>query len=345
MLNAIKAASRWLIDGLCEAVAAGLVRLDRRPTYRIDLAGGNVVIDAHGVPLGRLAGSDAALRFEPPELAKQLAGAAIDVELPTAWIWRRSLQPIGIDSIAYLDAFVSHHIERISPWRSADVYYQVTNRPIMDDPTRLAVEVDIVPKQVVDHMVAALKPLAARLHLVACRSDDREALTIPVGARDDSQRKSIRRLVVTTLALVCIAMAGWFASVQWRMADLDLELAELDRQIATRKAALAANRGESALGAAEALHAQRAARPYTVELVDALSRILPDHAYLVDLRFEKDLIRISGISGRTSELVPALERSGRFADVKFTAATTRLDDGRLDRFHLEMRAAANRPSP
>ncbi|WP_371425233.1 PilN domain-containing protein [Tardiphaga sp.] len=339
MLKAVKASLRWLVDGLSEAVTAGVVRFDRRPAFQIDLAADNTVFDAHHRPLGRLVAGDAALRFEPPSLAAQLAGSSIDIELPTAWVWRRHLQPIGIDNVAYLDAFVSHHIERISPWRATDVYHQIISRPMLDDSKRVAVEVGIVPRSAVDRIVAMLAPLAARLQLVSRRADDREALIIPVAGKDNTQRNSIRRMVVMALVLVAVAIAGWFASVQWGMADIDAELVELDQQMIARKAQLAAGRGSSGQTAAETLRIQRASRPYVVELVDAMSQILPDHAYLVDLRFEKDLIRVSGISARSFELVPALERSGRFTDVKYTAATTRLEDGRTDRFHLEMRAA------
>lgn len=341
MLKPVRAALSWMIDGLSEAIAACIACFDRRPVYRIDPGADHAVFNAQGHQLGRLVKADAAPQFEPPDLGTRLANSIIDIKLPAAWVWRRNLQPIGIDSIAYLDAFVAHHVERISPWRASDVYHQTTSRPIANDPKRLAIEVGIVPRSIVEHLVAKLTPLSARLRLVADGHDDRAPLVFPVGAKgDDTRQQSIRRMVVTAIVMIALAMAGWIASTQWRIADIDTELSELDRQIAARKAQLAVGREGAEQSAAATLRAARASQPYVVELVDALSQIMPDHAYLVDMRFEKGLIRVSGNSARSFELVPALERSGRFSDVKFTAATTRLDDGRTDRFHLEMRAGA-----
>lgn len=340
MLKRIRAALSWLIDGLSEAVATGASCFDRRPTYRIDPGTDHAVFDALGHRLGRLVKADDALEFEPPDLATRLADSIIDVELPASWVWRRDLQPIGIESIAYLDAFVQHHVERISPWRARDVYHQISSRPIANDPQRLAIEVGIVPKSIVEGMIATLAPLSARLRLISRERDGQAPLVFPVGATTATGHAATRRMVVMALVLLILTMSGWIAGTQWSMADIDAELAELDQQISTRKARLTAGRSGSEQGAAERLKAARASRPYIVELVDALSRILPDHAYLIDLRFEKGLIRVSGNSARSFELVPALERSGRFTDVRFTAATTRLDDGRTDRFHLEMRAGA-----
>ena len=344
MLNANKIgnAGRWFIDGLAEAATAGVDRLARRRTFRIEVGNGHRIVDGAGVPLGCLSGPDDALRLDPPGIAAMLADNAVDVTLPQRWIWRRDLPPVGADSLPFLDAFVLHQIERISPWRASDVYYSITREPVAADPGRFAVAVGIVPKQMVDPVVSALATHCRQLRLVAHGADGVLDLVVPIGSEQHRQQR-FRRPVMAMLVVVGVVIAGWLALTQWQLEGAQSELADLDRQITARRVALAAQHGGNTANGAEALLARRASRPYLVELVEALSQALPDHAYLIDLRFEKDLIRISGISGRTAELVPALERSGRFADVKFSAATTRLEDGTADRFHLEMRAA-NAPS-
>ena len=82
----------------------------------------------------------------------------------------------------------------------------------------------------------------------------------------------------------------------------------------------------------------RDARPSAVAIVDALAWAVPDSAHLTALSIDKDRVSISGLSTDPSALVPALETSGRFADVASSAATTRTETGDADRFSLSMRA-------
>uniref|UniRef100_Q07N81 Fimbrial assembly family protein n=1 Tax=Rhodopseudomonas palustris (strain BisA53) TaxID=316055 RepID=Q07N81_RHOP5 len=340
MLKFVTDAVRWLIDALTDAMLALVDHYAKRPTFRIAIADSNAVLDALGNPIGRLIGAVEPLQWQPQDLPARLAGASIDIELPRSWTWRRSLPPIASENVAYLNTFVSHQIERISPWRFCDVYYRVISRPIANDPAKLAVEVGIVPKQYVDAVLGAVRPLGGRVELVTSPEPDRETLRISVGAQADRLRRHLRRATEIALAVSVLLLAGWSGAIQWRMAELQTALVDLDRTIADRKAAIAASRSATDSGGAALLRTKRAARPYVVELLDALSAALPDHAFLIDFRFEKDEIRISGISTRAPELVATLERSGRFADVKFISATTRLDDGRADHFQLQMRADA-----
>ncbi|HEY0330281.1 MAG TPA: PilN domain-containing protein [Rhodopseudomonas sp.] len=345
MLNAAKAKTAWwwFIDGLAESTVSILDRLTRRRNFRVDASGDRRIVDGSGVSLGRLIGTDTTLHLQPPEIAAALADSAVDVELPPRWLWRRTLPPVAADSLPYLDAFVLHQIERISPWRQPDVYYSVARTPVENDPSRFAIEVGIVPKKLVDATVGVLAPLCGRLRLVARGAGDIDEVVIAIGSTQTTRQRRIRRPIVAAVAGIGIVVAGWIALTAWQLDGVGAELADLDRQITAGKAALAAQRGGAATGFGEALLVKRVSQPYVVELVDALSQALPDHAHLLVLRFEKDLIRISGISQRTAELIPALERSNRFADVKFSAATTRLEDGNGDRFHLEMRPIATAP--
>ncbi|MCK9917164.1 PilN domain-containing protein [Microbacteriaceae bacterium K1510] len=342
-MSAIDRAWQWFVDGLAEAVAASLDRFVRPPSYRIAVGDENIVQDSAGCTLGRLAVAGESLQFEPQELAARLNHATVDIDLPAQWLWRRSLQPVGVQSAPYLDAFVQHHIERISPWRMGDVYYKIITCPLPDDPSRLAVDVAVVAKRFVAGTTSALERLGiAQVRLVA-RGED-ETIVIPIGAPENERRNRLRKYVKAGLAIVVLAITSWIAITGWQADAIEEEIAGLNRQISTRKAALnAAKRAGQESDAAAKLHALRAAQAPTVEVIDLLSVTLPDHAYLTMLEIEKSRLRISGISNRSSELVPALEGSRRFTDVRFSAATTRVESGSADRFHLEMQVGAPPP--
>lgn len=118
----------------------------------------------------------------------------------------------------------------------------------------------------------------------------------------------------------------------------EAEIGDLDHQIAVRKKILfgTAN-GSPDTDPVKRIHLLRHSHLRTVNILEELSASLPDNAYLTDFSLEGDKLRISGLATDSSDLPPALERSQYFADVTFTAATTREENGHRDRFHLEMR--------
>jgi general secretion pathway protein L len=352
MFTTLMAFWRGLADGLSDVVIAGVDRVAGPRRYRIVLADGrSAVHDAAGTELGQLVGTDSAARFDPPDLTLRLAGSVLDVEIPLLWIFRRSLNPIPAESAAYLDAFARHQIERMTPWRSVDVYYDAATAPMPGVPSRLMVELRAVPRRAIEPLVAMLTGLQpARLRLVSHGTSRTEVFVIPICDRADIRRRRMRRVMGALLLAAAFLVASGVGWLCWQVALLDSEITDLDHQIEDRNAflAAAAERGQSEANGAEDLRALRASRPRAVELLDALSAALPDRAYLTDFTIQKDHLRISGVSDQISGLVPSLEQSHRFSDVAFFAATTLLEAGGADRFHLDMRVpglpAGERPA-
>lgn len=348
MLGPLKSFWRWFVDGLTETLVAAQERLNPRPIFRVVLDEHDACIRAEsGAALGALVGAGPDAPLDPPELAARLEGAAIDVEIPSAWALRRALNPIAAQSAPFAEAFARHQIERITPWRSSDAYFRVTTKPLPGDPTRLSVEVDVVARRMVDAALGALARLRpSRLRLLTRRAEDQEPITIPTHSLAAPREQQRRALVQTVLIAVPLVFVAWFIFTFVRIGALSDEAADLDRRIEARRAALFSASGGEGSGAdpAEELRVRRSAHPRVVETMEALSAALPEHAYLTDFTLENDKLRISGVAGKASDLVPSLEQSHRFADVTFNAATTREDNGATDRFHLEMRIVGAEPA-
>ncbi|MCZ6625075.1 MAG: PilN domain-containing protein [Deltaproteobacteria bacterium] len=65
-----------------------------------------------------------------------------------------------------------------------------------------------------------------------------------------------------------------------------------------------------------------------LRILDELSRIVPKSAYLSNLRYREGQIELRGSAENTSNLVPILERSPLFKNVRFNAPSTRRRDER-----------------
>lgn len=341
MLNTLRRSWSWFVEGLVEALLWTLDRARRAAPVRIVLGDGEVAVtDAGGARLGRLAGGDGAGPFEPPDLAHRLTGATVDIVVPEAWMQRRDLDPVALASRPFLDAFVRHQIERITPWRVGDAHYRILDRPLPEDATRLAVAVAVVPKRLVAPVLAALDPLHLRALRLRTAGDPAGASAIPLGAGRPKLVASLRTGVLRGLAATALLLCGVVGYLQWQAGLVRDDIDDQDRVLAERKAVLARARrvGDPGGEAAAKLRALRDGRSPAVAVIDALAAALPDTAHLTALSIDGDHVTVAGVSTQPSGLVPALETSGAFAEVAFGSATTPAEGGAGDRFSLEMKA-------
>ena len=70
--------------------------------------------------------------------------------------------------------------------------------------------------------------------------------------------------------------------------------------------------------------------------IEELSRILPDHTYVTELRIEGNKLRLVGITRDAPSLIGLIEQSARFSRATFFAPTTRLPSDQGERFHIEV---------
>ena len=93
----------------------------------------------------------------------------------------------------------------------------------------------------------------------------------------------------------------------------------------------------AALDPAERAWSQKKTSPSGVLLLETLSQVLPDNAYVTELTLQKTTIRIVGLTSDAPALIAPIEQNGAFAEVHFFAPTTRGPDGRSFWFHIEAR--------
>jgi general secretion pathway protein L len=295
------------------------------------------------VPIAEISAAAAAAPVMLPEPVRVgLKGADIAIDLPPDWVFRRTLDPVPAKTAAFLDVFVRHHIERVTPWRVADTWYTMVSAPLPTDPAKISVQILVVARSLLATVVPPI--LAAephRLRLKVSRTSDHPPaeIDIPLASGNAARATRLRRIVGATVAAVVIALVVGFGGASWYQSELDSQLDDLDRDIADREAFLASARARLArpAGALSAPERVRAESAPVVDLIETLSAVLPDQVYLSDLSFETGHIRITGIARDIAGLIPLIERSGRFAEVAFFAPTTRLPNQAGDRFFIEMR--------
>jgi general secretion pathway protein L len=144
-----------------------------------------------------------------------------------------------------------------------------------------------------------------------------------------------RWLLTAVLSLLlAVALVAWGVSVVARDAmlrkGLQNQLSELEPQVERIKkfeAEASAVRERITTIAGER-------NRHAVDYLHEVTTILPDDAYLSTFRLRNEQIQLDGFARAASELIPKLEESERFKNVKFASPTTKAQE--RDRFSITM---------
>lgn len=207
---------------------------------------------------------------------------------------------------------VAFEIDRQTPFSAGAVAFDVRLLSRRDREGRIDAEMVVVPRQRLDPLRASLEPLAPRLSGIDVADADGVPLGVnllpPAERRHDDPWRPWN-LGLATLMVLLVAATLWQLLDNRRAAADALEQriaadAEASRQAAARRQAL------QALVAGQAfLDQARAAHPTTVEIMEELSRRLPDDTYLEKLAIDGERIMLVGLSDEAPALVERLQDS------------------------------------
>ncbi len=290
---------------------------------------------------------------------KRFPGALVVLRLPYEECLLRTVSPPS-SARARLTDILGLDIERVTPFRRDQVYFDhmIANRPPADG--RLQVEQVIVEKARVDPLLGALRGWGIGVERVECWNRAGTApLPVNLLARAPVKRSGAG-LLTAVLALLAVVLG---ASVVWLDFDrYDRALGEIDTQLQLARkdlATLRKTRDVQATAQAQAsqLMARKQQRRPTVTVIDDLARSLPDDSWLTSLHIEGQTVDLFGFSKSTTALVQTLQADAMHApgrgEVRLTAPIT-FDTGRkAEQFSLRQslaagapdRAAAHTPAP
>jgi general secretion pathway protein L len=243
-----------------------------------------------------------------------------------------------------LFGIVRNQIERLAAWRVGQAAYGYDTK-VSADQTSLDVRVLIASRIQLEQACSRLAQLGLRVDSVVARERAADSLA-PVALWSrlaDTPDKIVARMrlivggVVAATLCATIIISAWAllsaARADGETEDVAARIAALQRQV---QDALS-QKSIAALPPAERVSVVKESSPVAVVVIEALSRALPDGAYLTELSLDGPTLRIVGLADDTPSLIAPLERSGHLKDVHFSAPTTRSGEGGHFVFHIEAR--------
>jgi general secretion pathway protein L len=301
---------------------------------------------------GALAGESA--RSDDP-LAPVLATGLEDLPrwllLPAASGLRRRM---GLPAAAAerLRDVVGFEIDRQTPFAADAVAFDARVLGRRESDGQLDVELVAVPRQVLDPQLAALGPLAAGLAGIDVAAADGTALGVnllpPSQRRRQRDPATVWNVALVLLAVVAVTALLWQLLDNRRAAAATLEQAIAAQADAGRRAAAQRQQLTRLVEGQAFLDRKRAQRPPTVEVIDELTRRLPDHTYLEKLSITDDQLMLIGLSSKAAGLISQLQGARQWRSPALAGALQPDPDSGRDRFtltaNLAVTAAANQPA-
>jgi general secretion pathway protein L len=226
-----------------------------------------------------------------------------------------------------------------TPFEASEVYYDFTI--VGRDSARQKLTVDMVyaPRDAVETLVEGATSLGLKTDIVTCRRRDNNNLQ-PVNLLPQEMRRA-RRIDVRSINLVLTALLAVLlvAAITIPLVQKNRAIEAMEAQVQT--AAAAAREGsqlrqnlEKMADASRFLVEKKATAVMAVELIDEVSRILPDHTWITRLNLSETELQLQGQSSSSASLIAAIESSPHFENVRFPSPVVQIQGTNNDRFHI-----------
>ena len=287
----------------------------------------------------------------PGEVTRAARRCLVVFELPADMVVVRRIA-VPAQAREFLPGIVRNQLDRLSPWHADQVVHgfdaneNEQDAAALDVHVLIALRADIARARdelaaiglAVDRIVARQPPPPSPQ---SQRRQGRVGAPVTLWSRlvdvsPEQHAHACRRVGAGIAAAVAVSLglSLWAitsaASLGGESEEVAARVKALQRQIQGPASIASLNPSARAWYAKEI-------SPTAAIVLEALSRALPDGAYLTELRLENANLRMIGLANDAPSLIAPLEHSGHLNDVHFFAPTTRGPDGTLFRFNIEAR--------
>jgi general secretion pathway protein L len=279
----------------------------------------------------------------PDEISREHGGLVV-LEIPSENVVVRRIA-VPVQAREFVSGIVRNQIDRLSPWHSDQAVYGFETGIDAEDSTTLDVRVLIASRAVIDaarEQIATIGLSVDRVVAPCGNTGGAKAIALWSRLSDVSpeHRAGIHRNIgigIATTIAACIAITVWAvisaSLIRGGGEDVAAQIDAFRRQLQSPRTLQSA----ALLPPNEREWYDKETSPSAVLVVEALSRALPDTAYLTEFSLQNTTLRIVGLTSDAPPLIASLEHSGSLTGVHFFAPTTREPNGNQVRFHIEGR--------
>ncbi len=280
----------------------------------------------------------------PRSLALLKKAKGLDVVIPRdqAFVLTKEF-PVAAG--ANLKSVVGLQIDRLSPLKSDQIYFDVEVEPPKPRAEKVATQIGLVRKSDIDDAVKRIAAWGVSPKRIALAANDQVQQTSFNFLPREEGEEGLTTFQLNVLLVVLIIVASMFT---W-----DVVTDRWQRDISAWQNAVSQAKAEAQVAAdiqseLDALETQRMnliqkkIAPSPLAVMTELSRVVPSTAWIQEMQMEKHAIRIIGFAENASLLPAILEESPLFAKAQFKAPVRKQPHQKGERFDLSLTLAGDK---
>jgi general secretion pathway protein L len=276
------------------------------------------------------------------DMAASRKGGSIGLRLPFSQCFERRVE-LPKAAPGDLRRMLDFDLERATPFRLGDVYTARMPTGEAGAKGRQRLRQLVVKREAVDPLIADVKAAGLVPAFVDCwQTTPASGLPVNFLEADARPRSGLGRHITAprALAALVLLLAGLAGMLSLSRHEAALEQIRAETaKLRTRAAGVRDTMEKSAAAVADLARLQRMklGQVPAVEVLEELSRLLPDTVWLTDLRIEGDVIDVTGLAKSGAALPPLFVGSALFSDAALTAPVTLDQREDKERFSLRIR--------
>jgi len=298
--------------------------------------------DVEHLPLEGRGGRQAALAWVAKRRRRWGALMRVDIALPASRCLIRH-RKVPVAAVERIGDVLALEVERATPFGMQDVRqaWRLIGPAPFDDANLQVMHV-IAKRGLIDPLLAEARGMGVPISAVDVVGAEGDRMGINLLNRDEvppSLAGWLSRAIGIAAALLLLVCAATAVVVLQRQ-DQALARLEMETNAARNEAQAVRKRVQDADSLSErigALRLRRAEGIRVVALWEEVTRLLPDTAWLSNVRVENDVLWIDGYARSASELVGIIASSPMFSGVALSAPVTREEPRASERFQIRMK--------
>jgi general secretion pathway protein L len=230
---------------------------------------------------------------------------------------------------------IRYQIDRLTPFNADNVYFDVHISAYKREKHQVISDIFIAPRQWVDALIERLKKIGIDQVDSISVTHERSSINLTVDGipnRELHPKLSRKPLFFMLIALVMTLIAP-LVYQNYLLYQVDSKITDLRESAATQLSIR--DKLYEAEQALVFLKEKRANLPMALDIVETLSKEIPQNTWLKYLTIGNGILEIRGESRRALALIDVLEESTSFSDVRFNSPVALNKKNKRDKFYIQ----------
>ncbi|QSA96704.1 PilN domain-containing protein [Methylococcus sp. EFPC2] len=240
---------------------------------------------------------------------------------------------------------MAFEMDRLTPFKADQVYYSIQLIERLPDTRQIRVELALTPRAKLDPSLDELASAGWRPERVIADGARANHDLLPEAFRRPRSRLP-QRVNIAAAALFALLLLATLALPAWLNYTLEQQLRQEVRQVTKISKEVEDIKAEAEKLAHENgfLLRKKSEEPATLEMLDELSRLIPDQTWLNGLQYRDRKVVIQGQSPAASSLISQIEASPYFKNTNFVSPVTKDVASGQERFQIASEVLGRRAS-